>query len=124
MAARDIRYHYQTPMNATITGVPINCRHAQRVSFQNYYSAATPSGNFTYQITNDPIAATTPASAQWTTVTPTTTYGAQPSGAAAGTFACVFTDNFRFIRQIWTRVAGGAGDLLTTWVNVDDAGNG
>jgi hypothetical protein len=107
-------------MNASITGAPVDCRHSRRVSFHNHYSSATPSGNFTYEITNDPGAGTNPSAAQWTTVTPTTTYGAQPAGSAAVTFAVVFVDLFRFIRQKWTRVAGGSGDLLNTWVDCDD----
>jgi hypothetical protein len=89
------------------------------VSFQNYYDSATPSGNFTFQVSNDPNAGKSPSTAQWTTVTATTTYGAQPAASAAGTYAVVFVDLFRFIRQVWTRVAGGAGDKLTTYVDVD-----
>lgn len=120
MSARTVTLYKNQGMSATLTSAPIDCRGARRVAFHNYVSSATPNGNFTYQVTNDPIAKQTPASAQWMTVTPTTTHGAQPNGTAAGSFGVVFTDLFRFIRQVWTRTAGGAGDLLTTYVDVDE----
>ena len=119
MSARVVTYYKNQGMSATLTGAPIDCRGARRIAWQNYYSSATPNGNFTYQVTNDPMAAKTPGSVQWTTVTPTSTHGAQPNGTAAGTFAVVFTDLFHFMRQVWTRTAGGAGDLLTTYVDLD-----
>lgn len=123
MASRDIQLYRNQGMNATLTSAPVSCRNAQRVSFQNHYSTGVPSGNFTYQVSNNPEAGRSPSTAQWTLVTPATTHGAQPAASAAGTFAVCFTDNFLFIRQVWTHVAGGAGDLLNTWVHVDADGN-
>jgi hypothetical protein len=119
MSCRTVNYHVKQGMSATITGQTLDLRHVRKVSFWNYVDSATPSGDFTYQFTNDPRAVSDPSNAAWLTITPAVTHGAQPAGSAAGSFAVVWTDTFRYVRQIWTRVAGGASDHVYTWVDLD-----
>lgn len=118
-----VEYHKDQGMGASITGKPVDTRGYNKVSFHNVYDAGTPSGDFTYEFSNNPEVLNNPdhPRAGWHAIVPDVLHGTQPAGSGSGptSMSAVIADTHRFVRQIWTHTAGDATDKLDTYVDLD-----
>lgn len=92
-------------MGATVHGAGLHIAGFVGVSFVSTYAGGTPTGTFTYEVSND---STDGVNGTWTTYAPDKGTITNPAGGGEGAdlalqFAPIY---FEWIRPVFTRVSG------------------